>query len=129
MKIWPSQQYCNCNLRNIVYHYKQFFTVRPLMETEYSKKDYPITTIFENKKFSSFFFFANRPIKFKIQLCNHWKLKNCSNLPQLSGNSTQIYECFGPRIILRIFCFQKTFCLDNLVSSAPVKVWVPVVAL
>ena len=30
--------------------------MRPLMEKEYSKKDYPITTIFENKRFSSFFF-------------------------------------------------------------------------
>ena len=40
-----------------------------------------------------------------------------------------IHSGQGPRIILRIFCFQKMFCLDNLVSSTPVKVWVPVVAL
>ena len=47
--------------------------------------------VLENKRFS--ILFANGPIKFKLQLCNRW-LKTRLNLPNLTGNSLQIYECY-----------------------------------
>ena len=46
-------------------------TVR-LLEPGHLEEDYPITTVFENGSFSSSF--AKGPIKFKVKLCNHWKL-------------------------------------------------------
>ena len=36
------------------------------------EEDYPNTTFFENKRFSSFF--CKQKIKCKVQLCTHWKL-------------------------------------------------------
>ena len=48
-------------------------TVR-LLEPGHLEEDCPITTISENKRFSSYFFLANGPRKFKIQLCNRLKL-------------------------------------------------------
>ena len=47
------------------------FTIR-LLEPWHLEEDYPITTFFESKRFSSFF--ANGPIKSKVQLCKRWKL-------------------------------------------------------
>ena len=71
--------------------------------------------VFNNKRLSSSF--ANGPIKLKIQICNRWKLYNRLNLPELLGNSPQIYEwnwtvCKKKMII---FCSQdvvigQSFC-------------------
>ena len=36
----------------------------PLLKPGHFKQEYPITTFFENKRFS--IFFANRPINFKV---------------------------------------------------------------
>ena len=63
-----------------------------LLEPGHLEEEYPITTFFENKRFSSIF--ANGPRKFKVQQCNCWKLENRLNLPELSGNSPQIHECY-----------------------------------
>ena len=94
-----------------------------LLEPGHLEEDYPITTVFENKRFSSLF--ANGSIKLKVQLRNRWKLWTRFNLPDLPGNGPQIYECYWPVCKkLRIFCFQKPLWFDNL-PSAPV----PVVAL
>ena len=41
-------------------------------------------------------FLANGPITFQVELCNRWKLSNRLNLPDLSGNSPQIRECYWP---------------------------------
>ena len=42
-------------------------TVR-LLAPGHLEKNYPITSFFENKRFSSFF--AKGPVKFKVQLCH-----------------------------------------------------------
>ena len=55
-------------------------------------------------QFSSFS--ANGRIKFKVQLCNCWKIWNHLNLPDLLENSPQIYECYCS---LRTF-FCKEHC-------------------
>ena len=50
--------------------FHSFITLR-LLE-QWCLQEHPFTTFFESKRFSSFF--ANGPIKFKVQLFNHWKL-------------------------------------------------------
>ena len=52
------------------------------------EEDCLITMFSENKRFSSFF--SNRPIKFKVTI------EDRLNLPDLSGNSTQIMNVVGP---------------------------------
>ena len=52
-----------------------------LLEPGHLEEDYPVTTFLGNKSFSSFF--AKGPIKFKVQPCNGWKLKNRLNLLDL----------------------------------------------
>ena len=63
------------------------FTVR-LLKPGHLKEDCPIN---DSWKQDSQDFFANGPVKFKIQLCNRWKLLNRLDL---SENSPQIYECY-----------------------------------
>ena len=77
--------------------------------------------ISRNERFSSSF--ANGTIKFKYNYVTVENFKP-SNLLNLSGNSPQIYEFCQPvcEKKLRIFCFQKTLWLDNLLPSIPV--WV-----
>ena len=60
-------------------------TVR-LLEPGHLDEDYPISTLFENKGFSSFF--TNRPIKIDVQPCNRWKLK--TGLTYLTSQETAL---------------------------------------
>ena len=82
--------------------------MRTLRKPGHWKKDCPMTAISKNKRFSSSF--ANGTIKFKY---NYVTVENFKpfNLPNLSGNSPQIYECYQTvckKKNLRISCFQKT---------------------
>ena len=65
-------------------------------------------------------FFANGTIEFKVQLCNRWKLLNRLNLPDVSGKSTQIYECYRSRFAKKTwesFVFKKS--CDWMIFQVP----------
>ena len=92
-----------------------------LLELGHLDEDGSITTVCENKRFSSFF--ANALLKFNIQLCNHWKLLNRLNVPDLSGNSPQIYECYWSACQKKLenLLFSEIVVIRNLPPSAPVR--------
>ena len=90
---------------------RQYPFTLPCLQCDYSNRGPRKKTIksqgFLKTKDSRFF--ANGTIEFKVQLCNRWKLLNRLNLPDVSGKSTKIYECYRSvcKKNLRIFCFQK----------------------
>ena len=75
------------------------------------EEDYPITTVFENNRFSSFF--ANAPITFKKMRAVSWEVR-------YAWLNLEFY-CSVCKKTLRIYDFQKTLWLDNLLTSAPVR--------
>ena len=86
-----------------------------LLESGQLEEDYQITTVFENKRFSSYFLIHN------FEGCFLWS--------QVSSNSFKVFNgcVVEPWILLvgllknlGIFCFQKTFWFVNLLPTAPV---------
>ena len=84
-----------------------------LLEPGQLEQDYAITTCFENKRFSVFFFFFFGKRANKIQDSAMQPLKTLVlDLSDLSGNGPQIHESYsGPFFLkkknLSIFCFKK----------------------
>ena len=72
-----------------------------LLKPVHLKEDCPITTISENKGFSSYF--ANRPIKVKIQLCNLWKLDSVTTGTGALGRRLSHHIVFCKQKILKLF--------------------------
>jgi len=62
---WVCLGFGNLSLLNFIFSIA-YVTVR-LLEPGHLDEDYPITTLFENEEFSSFF--ANRPTKIDVQPC------------------------------------------------------------
>ena len=96
-------------------------TVRTLKPGDL-KEDCSISTFSENKRFSSFF--CKRPITFINWTCRFPRGQVSSNgfkfLSVAKWNTSILLFRFQKKF--RIFCFQKTLWLENLLPSVPV--WV-----
>ena len=93
-------------------------TVRTLKRGDL-KEDCPISTFSENKRFSSFF--CKRPITFINWTCRFPRGQVSSNgfkfLSVAKWNTSILLVRFQKKF--RIFCFQKTLWLENLLPSVP----------
>ena len=86
------------------------------------EEDYPITTVFENNRFSSFFCKRTNNIQEK---------EGCFLRGQVGSDGFKLFNDYTVehwilllrfKKTLRIYNFQKTVWLDNLLTSAPVRV-------
>ena len=104
------------NIRILVYVWRVSLLFAQGLHCDYwnevhLEEDYPITTVFENNRFSSFF--ANAPITFKKMRAVSWEVR-------YAWLNLEFY-CSVCKKTLRIYDFQKTLWLDNLLTSAPVR--------
>ena len=75
------------------------------------EEDCLITMFSENKRFSSFF--SNRPIKFKVQLSNHWRRFDLTWSLRKQHSNNECCWSFCTKN-LWMFYYQKMLWLDNL---------------
>ena len=91
------------------------------LQCDYSNQG-PWKKIVQSQRFS-IFFFTNGPIKFKINYATVENFKPFEVDRPLRKQTSNLWMLLVlSQKDLRIFCFQKLVWLDNLLSSAPVRV-------